>query len=305
MSSPSAPTASYDLHLHTYWSYDAAAAPASYFRAAEQLGMRCIAITEHHVLDGWEDTLAAARRYPSVNWLLGAELTVNTTFGSVDLLCYGLPRTKPAALGEVLDEYHEWQRAYGSAISRGMEALGFRYGDTQRQTLLKDYRPAKTIRAQGYTHVRNGTQRAHFLRKRFIATAEEYNDLLSRAGMRVPRPTYPEAGRVVPALKQVGALIAMAHPHGHCPDADAAKLDALREECGLDGLECAHTSMPAGLSPRFREYCVQRGLFSVAGSDCHLDHDTKTLFARHGGCEEWLDEFLAQLRYARLEITEV
>jgi len=295
MSDPTRPIASYDLHLHTYWSYDASAEPTSYFRAAEQLGMRCIAITEHHVLDGWEDTIAAARRYPSVKWLMGAELTVNTTFGSVDLLCYRLPRNRPAPLKEVLGEYHEWQQACGTAISRGMEALGFRYGDTQRRTLLKDYRPAKTIRAQGYTHVRNGAQRSHFLHKRFIATAEEYKEVLSQAGQEEPRPTYPEASRVVPVLKQVGALIAMAHPHGHCPNAGSAKLDALREECGLDGFECAHKSMPPELSPRFREYCVQQGLFSVAGSDCHLDHETRTLLGRHGGREEWLDEFLERL----------
>lgn len=295
MSHPSQPTASYDLHLHTYWSYDAAAHPATYFERAEMLEMRCIAITEHHVMDSLDEVAATARRYPRVRWAPGGEFTVNTSFGAVDLLCYGLRRPWPASLERVLRQYHDWQRAYGSAISRGLTALGLDYSDERRLELLKSYRPAKAIHRQGNTHVRNGTQRAHFIQKGFIANAGGYGTLLKQAAEKVPQPTYPEAADVVPVFRACGALVAMAHPHGHCPDADRGKLDALREECALDGLECAHTTMPAGLSPRFRDYCVACGMFSVAGSDCHLDCEVRDKFARHGGAEEWLDEFLARL----------
>ena len=52
----------YDLHLHTYWSYDATANPENYFRRAREIGVRCLAIADHHVLDSLEEVMEIARR---------------------------------------------------------------------------------------------------------------------------------------------------------------------------------------------------------------------------------------------------
>ncbi len=286
---------SYDLHLHTYWSYDACAAPETYFRAAAEREMRCIAITEHHVLDSQPELEAVAQRYPTVRWLRAGEFTVNTSLGSVDLLCFGLPKEVPPSLQRVLDHYHEWQREYGAALCKGMHALGFNYTDDDRRALLRDYRPAKTIRVQGYTHVRNGVQRAYFVRRGFVAAASECAALVSRIKQESGLPPYPEASRVVPVLKDLGVLLAQAHPHDRSPSAGREHLDTIRDECQLDGLECAHRRIPPDLSALFRAYCVEHGLFSTGGSDCHLDHEINTHFARHGGEEAWLDELLARL----------
>ena len=43
--------APYDLHLHCYWSYDATAEGEAHFKRARELGVRYIAITDHHVMD--------------------------------------------------------------------------------------------------------------------------------------------------------------------------------------------------------------------------------------------------------------
>ena len=186
--------------------------------------------------------------------------------------------------------------AGGFSFTRGkMSALGFAYAERDREMLLRDYRPAKTLRVQGLTHVRNGTQRAYFLRRGFISGPDEYAALLGRVRSEYGLPPYPDVGQVVPVLKNLGILLAAAHPHGPCHGADRARLDTLREECQLDGLECAHRSMPPELFPVFRAYCVEHGMFSTAGSDCHLDHEADTAFGRHGGEETWLDELLERL----------
>ena len=289
------PLASYDLHLHTYWSYDASASPATYFKRAAVRQMRCIAITEHHVLDSQDEIDSVAQQYPAVRWLRAGEFTVNTSLGAVDLVCLGFPRHAPPALRRVLDMYHDWQRAAGQAITRGMTALGLGYTDDDRRALLRDYRPARTIRRQGYTHVRNGAQRAWFLRRGLISTPGEYGGLLRRIGQTSGLPPYPDVAHVVPVFKQLGVLVAIAHPHGPCRAAERKRMDTVREECQLDGMECAHTSMPPELSAAFRAYCVGHGMVSTAGSDCHLDHEIDTCFARHGGREEWLDELLERM----------
>ena len=83
----------YDLHLHTYWSYDATTHPENYFKRARELGVRCLAVADHHILDSLEEVLEIAQDYPDVRTIPAAELSVTTSLGAVDLLCYGFSRT--------------------------------------------------------------------------------------------------------------------------------------------------------------------------------------------------------------------
>jgi len=289
------PRATYDLHLHTHWSYDALVSVEGHFKRAQELGIRCISITEHHVLDSLNEVLDVAKRYPEVRAVPGAELSVTTSVGSVDLLCYGFSMDFPQELKKALYEYHEWQREYGHALSKGLEALGYDFSDPQRLELLRSYRPAHIVRFQGNTHVRNGVLRQHFVDRGFIADHEGYAELLGRVRKAHPLPGYPDVDRVAPAVHAAGALIAIAHPHGYFQQGNRERMDALREECGLDGIECAHASTPAEFSATYRQYCVEHGLFSVGGSDCHTADDLEGMFACHHGEDEWLEEFLERL----------
>ena len=292
MSSEATPVATYDLHLHTYWSYDATANPEGYFKHARELGLRCIAITEHHVLDSLEDVSIAGIDYPDVRIIPSAEFSVTTSIGSVDLLCYGLPGSNSDQLNPLLDVYHSWQREAGEAISKGVQALGHDFSDTDRLALLQSYRPAKAIEQQGTTHVKGAILRDYFVQRGIIARVEDHADFMTRVRAETPSPPYPDVGRVVPAVKSVGGLVAIAHPFGYFKQCDLRRMDALREECGLDGIECGHPGIPSDFSSRYRAYCERNDLFSVAGSDCHSDDDANNKFARHGGDEAWLDEFL-------------
>ena len=293
--SASASHACFDLHIHTYWSYDATAPPEAYFEAARRLGLRCIAITEHHVLDSLDEVLAIAQGYPEIRAIPAAELTVTTSLGTFDLCCYGFPREFPEELRQVLRAYHRWQQAYGAARTAGLNALGCDHTDAHRVELLESYRPPKTIAMQGHTHVRNGVLRRYLVERGFIDKEEDYGELLRQAGKRVPFPSYPDVNDVVPAVKASGALVSIAHPHGYFHEYDEARMDAICKECQLDGIECAHKSVPPEFSARYRDYCVRRGLLSTAGSDVHDEADIDTVFARHIGAEEWLDELLDRL----------
>lgn len=272
--------------------YDATARAESYFRRARELGTRCLTITDHHVLDSLDEVVEVARAYPEIITIPSAELTVTTSIGAVDLLCYGLPLDFPEELRRVLELYHEWQRVTGAAISQGMLALGFDFSDAQRLELLQSYRPVRTIAIQGNTHVKNERLRTHFVERGFIAREEEYGPLMARLRKAADFPPYPHVDRVVPVVKELGALVAIAHPHGYFARGDEARMDALRAECRLDGIECAHRAVPAEFTPRYREYCERHGLFSTGGSDCHADEDILEQFAGHGGPDGWLDEFL-------------
>jgi predicted metal-dependent phosphoesterase TrpH len=287
--------ASYDLHLHTYWSYDATTDPRRYFERARVLGTRCIAITDHHVLDSLDEVLEIAAAYPDVRVIPSAELTVTTSIGSVDLLCYGFASPIPAALQGVLDVYHEWQREAGAAWCRHMQALGYDYRDVDRAALLRAYRPPKAIEVQGHTHVKNQVQRRYFIQRGYVAGETEYSALVGRFREHVSFPPYPRVEDVIPVVRQAGARVAIAHPYRYFNGYDLGRIDVLCGECCLDGIECAHPSVPPEYTRLYRAYCVQRGLFSVGGSDCHADDEVEPLFGGHIGEETWLDEFLGVL----------
>lgn len=295
MPEPAEARASYDLHLHTAWSYDATAPVEELFAAAAAMGVRRIAITDHHVVDGLAEARAVAAAHPEVTWVPGAELTVNASIGAVDMVCLGFTEAAIAALGPVWDAYHEWQRAYGAALTAGMRALGFDYTDAQREELLASYRPARTLAVQGATHVANKHQRAWFIERGFIASDEEYGPVLSAAAKEVPRPAYPSAEFVLPAVKAQGALVSIAHPAGYFQRDSRERMDLLRAELLLDGIECAHKGVPEELTPVYRAYCEEHGLLSTGGSDAHWAGTAAEVIGGHIGPDEWWDEIAARL----------
>ena len=286
---------SYDLHLHTYWSYDAAVDPEAHFRRARELGVKCITITDHHVLDGLSEVLEVAQSYPDIRTIPSAELTVTTSIGAVDLVCIGFPDTIPDTMKPVLQAYHDWQRAYGVAISKGLQAIGCEFSDEDRLDLLRTYRPAKAIEVQGNTHVKGGVIREYCVEKGWIPDIDKWGDLMKRASGELPFPQYPRVNDVVPVVRSLGVLVSIAHPHGYFKQGDRERMDTLRAECQLDGIECAHPSVPPEFTDLYREYCVDKGLISTGGSDCHSAEDIESKFAAHGGPDEWLEELLNRL----------
>lgn len=294
----------YDFHLHTGWSYDATADIELYFRKARELDVRYIAITEHHNIDSAKENLLVAEKYPEVRLIIAAELSVTTSIGSVDLLCYNLPLNPTGSFAEILAEYHTWQRESGAAKSRALQALGYPYTDKARIELLESYRPARALAVQGATHVANRIETAYFIEKGYIASREELQEKLRQTN--VASPPYPRVKPVVDAVKEAGGVVAIAHPARYFLNDDIARMDALRRECDLDGIECAHPTVAAELTDFYRAYCKKHGLFSTGGSDSHHNEhiENATLpwekneekrFAGHLGEEAWLEEFLERL----------
>lgn len=293
----------FDLHMHTWWSYDATADPEGYFRRAAELGLRCLAITDHHVTDSHDEVAAIAAQYPEIRWVPSAELSVTCFRGAVDLLCYGLPAPAPPGLQRVLEAYHTWQQETGAAMTRALQLLGYDYTEAHRREVLESYRPAVAIGVQGYTHIKNGVMKDYFRQRGFTTSDEDHADLVKRAHGAVPFPLYPAVGFVVPAVKEAGGLVAIAHPFKYFAGCDRALMDRLRQECQLDGIECANgVNVPPDHVQLYRQYCVEHDLLSTAGSDCHADDALAGQFAFAGeefapyrGADDWLDEFLARL----------
>lgn len=288
-------TATYDLHLHTYWSHDASLSPEDHLTRASQLGVRCIAITEHDNQDSLDELLQAAVRYPEVRVIPSAELTVSTSIGDIDLLCYGLPLAGQPQLQALMQVYAQLRLDTARALVRGLIELGCDFDDELLDGLAKSYRPANIVDRQGLTQVHGEVLRIHLLKTGDITHEDEFGEFRARAKRIAGAPSYPAIDKVVPVAQRLGAVVSMAHPTLYLDDFDVQRLDALREEIGFDGIECAHPAIPQALTPQYRAYCVERGLVSTAGSDSHTAAQIEAEFATHGGHDEWMEELSERL----------
>ena len=109
-------------------------------------------------MDAFPEVVEAAKKYPMVNYIPAAELTVHSPKGSFDMVCLGLPQVPTPELQQVFAAYHNWQRSYGDAYCALLCFEGYYYSRADRKMLLQRYRPQKTIEVQGITHVQNGVQ---------------------------------------------------------------------------------------------------------------------------------------------------
>lgn len=284
----------FDLHLHTHWSYDATTPPEHYFAQAEKSGITHIAITDHHTNDGIQETLEAAAKHPTVNFFSAAELTVHCELGTFDMVCLGLPITPTPELEKVYEAYHAWQRGFGDHLCKNFTEAGYPFPMEDRIRIVKQFRPEKTLKVQGITHVQY-----HLLLKYLLEEKKYFpdRDSLNKVWGSFPAYDYPEADFVLPAVRKAGGIIFIAHPHPYFYRDDLKRMDALRERLGFDGIECAHTDVPEELTPFYRDYCKKYNLLSSAGSDAH---NPETPMATHIAERCYLEEILERVSCVKL-----
>ena len=288
--------ANFDLHLHTEWSYDAKNQIEGYFSIAQKKGMRALAITDHHLMDGYEEVLEVAAKYPEVGYLSGAELTVHCDVkdcggGDIDLVCLNLPRRSTPELDKLWDIYHKWQCAYGHALSENFCARGFPLDDEARMKLLQSYRPAKAIAKQGNSHVQYWALMNYCIENGFCKDKAEYDRI--RATF-TDMPDYPSYDVVLPIVRKAGGVVIMAHPIDYFPCENTRKLDEFRELFQFDGIECSQCKVTAEMAVSYRQYCLKYHLLSSGGSDLH-NTIPEDQYAVNFAEDRWLDEILERV----------
>lgn len=295
--------AKFDLHLHTYYSYDAATPVEYCFSRAKELKLKAFAITDHHHFDAIEEILTVAKKYPHVPFIPGAEITVRTKFGNFDLVCLGLPLTPNAELKELFDNARRLQKEWGKSFSDEVEKMGYSYTETEREMLLERYRPKRIIQMQGVTHVRNEIQRDYLIEKGIVKDKQGYLEIMWKS-MAKPECRLPDGNLVVDIMHRAGAVVLIAHPFKvYFQGTNENTMDEIISSLNLDGIECAHPSIPPEATDFYRHYCIKHDLLSSAGTDLHTDppHEYLKLsvnrsMAYHHGKELWLNEILERVK---------
>ena len=242
-----------DLHVHTTHS-DGACSPAEVVRAAANVGLSALAITDHDTISAIAVARPEAKRL-RIELVPGVELTTKHDGREVHVLGYMFDSENVDLIGACRD-LRERREARILAMAERLVGLGLR---VDLPAIRRAY-PRATI---GRRHLADWLARSGQVADRRAAFALYLGD---GGPADVPKPRLPIAGAIA-LVRAAGGVAALAHPPYDLRERD---LEAIVES-GLGGIEVAGPGVASSRRPRLRRWAEQFGLIPVAGSDFHAN----------------------------------
>jgi len=254
-----------DLHTHTTAS-DGSLSPTALVEKAHALGLAGLAVTDHDTIGGLAEAADAAREI-GIDFLPGVELSVEDKDGRFHLLGYGFDPEFPE-LAETLTTLRRGRTARNAQMADKMAELGL-------PVTMDDVRDAAQKHG-GEGEESEVIARPHFaqalINKGVVSSVQEAFDKYLASG----KPLYQAKEVLTPAgavalLHRAGGVAVMAHP-GLVPlsaPALAARVAALHDEAGMDGIEALYSQHSPADTERFWELARRHSLLVTGGSDFH------------------------------------
>jgi 3',5'-nucleoside bisphosphate phosphatase len=242
---------SVDLHVHTTAS-DGLVAPADVVRAALDLGLNVIAITDHDSVAGVPEALAAAEGTP-LEVLPGVELSVQAPGGvEAHILGFLVDHTSGAlatALHGLRNARRERARLMVESLRNGGHPI-----DLDR--VLRHAGAG----AVGRVHV----ARALVEGGSVTSVEQAFSDLIGRRGPFYVHKRTLDAADALRVIHQAGGVAVLAHPG---VSGEGALVPLI--EAGLDGVEAYHAEHTPAQRQHFESVAQRFGLVTTGGSDFH------------------------------------
>lgn len=251
-----------DLHTHTDES-DGTLAPAQLVRAAVELGLEALAITDHDTLAGYDRAVAPARS-AGLDLVCGIELSTKLKHRpgergkAVHVLGYffnGIPTTEFRLwLGDV--QYSRRDR--NRRLAERLESLGLPV------TLAEVEKLGRSLAG-----------RPHFARlmvdKGYVSSAQEAFDIyLGEAGKAYVERDEPGLAEGIHKIREAGGLPSVAHPirlARHAPVLE--RLLGEMRALGLSAIEAYHSDHSPRDVGQFLDLARRLGLAVTGGTDFH------------------------------------
>ena len=240
-----------DLHLHTMFS-DGTFTPEELVLRAQNVGLACIALTDHDSVEGCERATAACANV-KMEFISGTELTAEHDDTEVHVLGYFLD-TKNKVL---LDRIAKFQAVRQNRIREMCAALNKLGIPLKAESVFA----LANCKSPGRPHVARA-----LVREKLIGNLDEAFEKYLKKGRPAWIPkTKMSALESIGLIHQAGGLAVMAHPGLNRTDEIIPDL----VDAGLDGIECFHTKHSTVMSERYLMIAEKHHLLVTGGSDCH------------------------------------
>lgn len=250
-----------DLHIHTYYS-DGTMSPKEVVEDAKRKNLGIIAITDHDVLDSYEELKVEAEK-AGIIAIRGVEIDSIFEGHLVHLLAYKFEDNEK--LFKLINHAKEQLLETSIELIRRME-------NDYEGISLKDYNSYEYERRKG------GWKGIHYLHDRKITEGLfDGVKFYGKYDCGHEKFAFPSVGEVCNTVHDANGYVVLAHPCNYYSNKNKEeileKLEILKS-LGIDGVECYYPANSDLMTNTCLEFCKDNNLIITAGSDGHGDFGT-------------------------------
>jgi len=265
----------FDLQSHSLHS-DGQLAPAAVVQAAQDAGVKLLALTDHDSVEGVEEAMAAAA--DGIKIVPAVELSaVHAAYEDFHVLGYGVDHRDPLLLERTAEARADRYRR-ADAMADRLRDLGFAVDEEK----LEARRATGAV--LGRPHLAGAVVSHPDNQQRLIEngleTIERFIPAYLIPGMPAYMPrTRPTVEEAIGWIHDARGVAVWAHPFWDVSE-DQVVLDAI--DCfrgwGLDGVECFYPTYTSAQTRLLAGRCRELGMLSTGSSDFH--GPTHKIFSR-------------------------
>ena len=247
-----------DLHIHTYYS-DGTMSPKEVVEDAKRKNLGIIAITDHDVLDSYEELKVEAEK-AGIIAIRGVEIDSIFEGHLVHLLAYKFEDNEK--LFKLINHAKEQLLETSIELIRRME-------NDYEGISLEDYNSYEYERRTG------GWKGIHYLHDRKITEGLfDGVKFYGKYDCGHEKFAFPSVGEVCNTVHDANGYVVLAHPCNYYSNKNKEdileKLEILKS-LGIDGVECYYPANSDLMTNTCLEFCKDNNLIITAGSDGHGD----------------------------------
>lgn len=247
-----------DLHIHTYYS-DGTMSPKEVVEDAKRKNLGIIAITDHDVLDSYEELKVEAEK-AGIIAIRGVEIDSIFEGHLVHLLAYKFEDNEK--LFKLINHAKEQLLETSIELIRRME-------NDYEGISLEDYNSYEYERRKG------GWKGIHYLHDRKITEGLfDGVKFYGKYDCGHEKFDFPSVGEVCNTVHDANGYVVLAHPCNYYSSKNKEeileKLEILKN-LGIDGVECYYPANSDLMTNTCLEFCKDNNLIITAGSDGHGD----------------------------------
>ena len=247
-----------DLHIHTYYS-DGTMSPKEVVEEAKKKNLGIIAITDHDVLDSYEELKVEAEK-AGIIAIRGVEIDSIFEGHLVHLLAYKFEDNEK--LFKLINHAKEQLLETSIELIRRME-------NDYKGISLEDYNSYEYERRKG------GWKGIHYLHDRKITEGLfDGVKFYGKYDCGHEKFAFPSVGEVCNTVHDANGYVVLAHPCNYYSNKNKEeileKLEILKS-LGIDGVECYYPANSDLMTNTCLEFCKDNNLIITAGSDGHGD----------------------------------
>ena len=247
-----------DLHIHTYYS-DGTMSPKEVVEDAKRKNLGIIAITDHDVLDSYEELKVEAEK-AGIIAIRGVEIDSIFEGHLVHLLAYKFEDYEK--LFKLINHAKEQLLETSIELIRRME-------NDYEGISLEDYNSYEYERRKG------GWKGIHYLHDRKITEGLfDGVKFYGKYDCGHEKFAFPSVEEVCNTVHDANGYVVLAHPCNYYSNKNKEeileKLEILKN-LGIDGVECYYPANSDLMTNTCLEFCKDNNLIITAGSDGHGD----------------------------------